>query len=430
MFGAGVNGATGGAGKSGLSGGDGGAGGLSGRLPYLDLDTASPAQQELAAKMKVLALLLQQQTGIQGLTPDGQLVGPFNIYLQNPVIGTALFNLANAVASSSLSPRTREIVTLSVGGQWGSEYELYAHKLLAGVVGVPANATESLANGQAPVGLTGNDLIAAQFVQQLVSTHRVDDATYQAAVAAFGQVGVADMVNLAGVYLGASAMLNAFEVEGPARFSAPIPPAAPSPVPGSDEHGLGGRLPLLDLDTATPAQQALATTMKALAVQLQQQTGIQTLSADGQLIGPFNVYLQNPAIGTALFNLANAVTSSSLSPKTREIVTLAVGGQWGSGYELYAHEIIAGLNGVPADAIESLASGQAPVGLTGNDLIAAQFVQQLVSTYRVDDELYHAAEAAFGQVGLADMVNLAGTYLGASVMLNAFEIPVPTDAAV
>ena len=104
---------------------------------------------------------------------------------------------------------------------------------------------------------------------------------------------------------------------------------------------------------------------------------------------------------------------------------MSVGGQWGSGYELYAHEKVAALYGVPEEAIASLAAGQAPVGLSGDDLIAAQFVQELVSTYRVNNELYHAAEAAFGQDGLVDLVNLAGTYLGASAALNVFEIPVP-----
>ena len=196
-------------------------------------------------------------------------------------------------------------------------------------------------------------------------------------------------------------------------------------MPGSDEYGLGGRLPLLDLSTATPAQLELAAQIKAVAIPTQQATGIELLSPDGKLIGPLNSYLYNPTIGGALFNVGNAFAASSLNPRVKEIVILSVGGQWGSGYELYAHEKVAALYGVPEEAIASLAAGQAPVGLSGDDLIAAQFVQELVSTYRVSNELYHAAEAAFGQDGLVDLVNLAGTYLGASAALNVFEIPVP-----
>ncbi|MGV0870613.1 PGRS repeat-containing protein [Mycolicibacterium sp. XJ879] len=427
LFGqAGSDGAAGAGATSGVDGGQGGAGGLSGRLPYLDMDSASPQQQELAEIMKILAAQYQAQTGIRFLDANGQPIGPFNPYLYNPVIGTALFDLANAIASSSLPPRIKEITTLSVGGLWGSEYELYAHKRIAELIGVPADTIESLANGQAPVGISGDELIAAQFAQELVSSHRVSDATYQAALAAFGQDGLVDMVNLIGTYLAGSAMFNAFQIQGPEQFSAPVPPEAPAPVPGSHDYGLGGRLPLLDLDTATPEQTELAAVMKELAVQYQAQTGIQFLTEDGQLIGPFNNYLYNPVVGTALFKLANAVAGSSLSPRIREVATLAVGGQWGAEYENYAHRIMASLIGLPDEAIDSLANGQSPVGLEGDELVAAQFVQELVSTYQVSDETYHAAEAAFGREGVVDLVNLVGAYLGASAMFNAFAVPAPT----
>src|SRR5699024_7931645 len=141
-------------------------------------------------------------------------------------------------------------------------------------------------------------------------------------------------------------------------------------------------------------------------------TGVEFMSPDGQLIGPFNAFLYNPAIGSALLGIDSAVSlDSSLSAPIREIVTLAAAGLWGSDYVSYAHEIRADLLGLAPETIESLANGGAPVGLTGDDLIAAQFTQELVQTHRVDDALYHAAEAAFGQEGVVDMVNLVGAYL-------------------
>ncbi|WP_164478364.1 carboxymuconolactone decarboxylase family protein [Mycolicibacterium stellerae] len=426
---AGVNGASGATAQAGKAGGVGGAGGLSGRLPYLDVGTATQAQKDLDALMKQLGLPIQAATGIQLVDAEGRVIGPLNAYLYNPVTGEAIFNVGNTFSSSTLSPRVREIVILSVGGQWGSEYELYAHAKAARLVGVPEEAITALASGQAPVGLTGDELIAAQFVQELVSTHRVSDETYAAAVAAFGQTAVVDMVNLAGTYLGVSATLNAFEAQGPESFSAPIPPAEPAPVAGTDENGLGGRLPLLDLDTATPEQLELDARIKAIAIPTQAATGIQLLDSEGRLIGPLNAYLYNPVIGGALFDVSNTFSSSTLSPRVREIVILSVGGQWGAEYEIWSHAKVATLYGIPEDAIDSLSSGQAPVGLTGDELIAAQFVQELVSTYHVSDETYHAAEAAFGQQGVVDMVNLASTYIGASALLNAFEVPVPPQAA-
>ncbi len=428
----GADGVAGASAKAGAAGGAGGDGGLGGRLPIIDLNTASPAQAQLAALMKKLGLPIQALTGIQLEDIDGRLIGPLNVWLYNTVTGKALFDVGNTFSSSTLSARVKEIVILSVGGQWGSAYELYAHIIAAQLAGVPAEAINSLATGQAPVGLSGNELIAAQFVQELVSTHWVSDSLYQAAETAFGKTGLVDLVNLAGTYLGVSATLNAFNIKGPNTAAPPVLPNPGTPViaPPDGPNGLGGRLPLLDLDTATAAQLELAAKIKAVAIPTQAATGIQLLNSEGQLIGPLNSYLYNPVIGGALFDVGNTLSSSSLSARVKEIVTLSVGGLWGSEYEVWSHAKVARLVGVPEESIVALGSGQPPVGLSGNELIAAQFVQELVSTYRISDDLYHAAEAAFGQTGLVDIVNLASTYIGASAALNAFQIPVPAEPAV
>lgn len=426
----GLEGANGAGALAGAGGGVGGDGGLGGRLPLVDLNSASPTQAALAALMKRLGLPIQEATGIQLEDVNGLLLGPLNAYLYNPVIGEAIFNIGNTFSSSLLSARVKEIVILSVGGKWGSPYELYAHELVARMVGVPEAAVVSLASGQPPVGLTGNELVAAQFVQELISTYRVSAATYQAAEAAFGQIGVVDMVNLASTYLGVSATLNAFNVRGPNTAAPAVLPTPAPATPASPDgpNGLGGRLPLLDLSTATPDQLAVAARIKALALPIQQATGIELVSPDGQLIGPLNAYLYNPVSGEAQFDVGETFSSSTLSARVKEVVILSVGGLWGSEYEVWSHTKVARLVGLPEDAIVSLGSGQTPVGLSGSELIAAQFVQELVSTYRVSDELYYAAESAFGRTALVDLVNLASTYLGASAVLNAFEIPVPQEA--
>ena len=232
-------------------------------------------------------------------------------------------------------------------------------------------------------------------------------------------------IHVAGAYLGVALLLNAFEIQAPVVVGLPGVPATPAPVvdiPADGANGLGGRLPMLDLETATPAQQALAAEMQAINAALKQQFGDLFGSVD-ELVGPLNAYLYNPTIGSAIYKLSNTLSASSLPIQIREIVILAGGGLWGSEFELYAHEKVARYFGVPEDAIASLASGEAPVGLTGNQLIAAQFVQELISTRQVSDELYHAAEAAFGQTGVVDIIHVASTYLGVSLLLNAFEVP-------
>ena len=54
-----------------------------------------------------------------------------------------------------------------------------------------------------------------RFTAELVDDRSVSDDTYQLALDAVGQTGVLDMVNLIGLYLAISALLNAFQIPAP-----------------------------------------------------------------------------------------------------------------------------------------------------------------------------------------------------------------------
>ena len=61
------------------------------------------------------------------LAANGSLLGPLNPLLFSPSLGAAQANVFRAdKAGTSLSPRVHEVVILTVGACWGSEYEVYA----------------------------------------------------------------------------------------------------------------------------------------------------------------------------------------------------------------------------------------------------------------------------------------------------------------
>lgn len=407
----GAAGATGAPSSAGASGGEGGAGGLNGRLPAFDLTTATQEQLALAAQMKYLDSIIRQQFPAIYMKYETETMGPLNAYLYNGTIGTALFNLNNVLSRSTISTRLREVAILSVGGKWASEFELHAHMIFGRAMGVPEAAIQSLARGQQPAGLSGSDLIVAQFVQELVSTYRVNDALYAEAVTALGQAGVVDIVHIAGAYIGVSMLLNAFEVQAPE--DAPGQSVLPTPgAPGSGGTG-ASRLPILDLASATAQQVALAEQIKS---------GDLYPGAD-QLAGPLNAYLYNPVIGSAVYNLNNSINSARLSASVKEVASLSVGGLWGAQFQIDTHSASARQAGVSDAAITALASGQTPVDLTGDEMIAAQFVRELVTSYRVGNDLYHTAEAALGRDGVVDLVHIASAQVGVALLINAFQIP-------
>ena len=195
-------------------------------------------------------------------------------------------------------------------------------------------------------------------------------------------------------------------------------------------ENLGGRLPLLDPKKLAPAQAKLFTVMDNTLIAWGKQSGFVVKTSDEKFIGPFNPSLYSPGITEGFSTFMDAEPKNTkLDKRTRQIVILTVGAVWNSPYELYAHSAEARKVGLPEGAIQALASGESPEGLTSNELVAHRFARQLTEQRRVDDDLYREAKQAFGEEGLVDMIYLIGIYLVTCALLNGFEIPAPISAA-
>lgn len=189
---------------------------LGGRLPLADPAGFTPEQQDLAASVRAAQLPWASSAGFEITSPDGRLIGPFNAFLHHPEIAARFLAFSAAESRyTTLGERIREIVILAVGGVWAAEYEVYAHSVLAANAGIDKAAIQALAHGEIPTSLRGDELIAAELAQQLSKNHRIDEALYRAAEAAFGRRGLFDIVALMGQYLTVSALLSLFEVPAP-----------------------------------------------------------------------------------------------------------------------------------------------------------------------------------------------------------------------
>jgi 4-carboxymuconolactone decarboxylase len=191
-----------------------------GRLPRNESIDLDDDQQAAAEEIRQRQRKWAERSGFAATDDQGGLLGPFNAFALRPGQGRG-FNgwVANDQRNSSLPAPIREVVILTVGVAWDAPYEIYAHVAVARTVGLSETVIEGLRTGSVE-GFTGAELAAHRFTAELVREHRVADATYAAAEAAFGRDGVLDMVHLIGMYLATSALLNAFEVPAPE-----IPPA-------------------------------------------------------------------------------------------------------------------------------------------------------------------------------------------------------------
>lgn len=154
---------------------------------------------------------------------DGALVGPFPPMLQFLQFGKPAWEYTRALIEQARLPKSvREVAILVTGACFNSRYELYAHEHVAESTGLSPAKIAAIAAGQRPADLSVEEAVAYDVAVTLAGGRQLAGSTYQAAIAAFGQDGIGELVYLIGGYCLVSVLLNAFDMS----------------VPGSEE-GLG-----------------------------------------------------------------------------------------------------------------------------------------------------------------------------------------------
>ena len=190
---------------------------------------------------------------------------------------------------------------------------------------------------------------------------------------------------------------------------------------------LGGRLPLYDREALEPAQKELFDWLTDNAVPWAEGAGFQAGIEAGQLIGPFNPALLNPAISKAFFDFVLVEhENTSLSERAREVIILTVGAAWQAPYELYAHRAVGRHVGLSDDEVRTLGEGGLPKNLSDTETVAHRVARALSVEHHLDEALYREAETLLGANGIMDAVILTGIYQTVSAILNAFVIPAPS----
>jgi 4-carboxymuconolactone decarboxylase len=184
------------------------------------------------------------------------------------------------------------------------------------------------------------------------------------------------------------------------------------------------RLPLIPPASLSPEQRPLYDDMrKGIESSF---TGFKAIGDDGALIGPWNPWLHFPQFGGPVWELVKALSASPKLPKTvREVAILVTGTHFHSGYELYAHILVAELRGLSDDTIATICAGQRPADLGRSEAIAYDVASALVTGRLLPKLNYEQAKAEFGEEGLAELIYLIGLYCSVSITLNGFDVPVP-----
>ena len=168
--------------------------------------------------------LYNQITETRNITPDGQIGGPFDIWLLNAEMGKRIVGIGGFFRfRTSVDRRYVELTILVTGQFWQAQFEWYAHEPMAIKAGVPREVVDAIKIGNTPVFEHEADRITFELCRELHTNHQISDTTFDSAVEEFGEQGVAELINLAGYYTMVSMTLNTFKV--------PLPPDAQYPFP-------------------------------------------------------------------------------------------------------------------------------------------------------------------------------------------------------
>jgi 4-carboxymuconolactone decarboxylase len=150
---------------------------------------------------------------------DGCLEGPFNAFLLQPRLGSALQALGSAVRyETGLDDRCREIAILVVAAHWRSAFEWYAHEAVARAAGLTDADLTAITDGDYGT-LIDREAVVARTTAALAARGDLDAAEYDEAIGQLGPNGLFELLTLVGYYATLALQLRVFRVQPPPGFN-------------------------------------------------------------------------------------------------------------------------------------------------------------------------------------------------------------------
>lgn len=167
---------------------------------------------------EIAKLIGHSQGQVNMMDEQGALLGPFPAMLQYPQFGIpALTFLRSLDHHATLPKAVREVAILTVAGQLGSRFELYAHEIMAEAFGISPMDIAALSAAGTPGHVSEQESIAHSIASALVRGYIVPDSTHNLAVKLLGKEGTAELYFLVGGYCFIAMILNGFDISAPGR---------------------------------------------------------------------------------------------------------------------------------------------------------------------------------------------------------------------
>jgi 4-carboxymuconolactone decarboxylase len=149
--------------------------------------------------------------------------GPFVPLIRSPEVMLRAKAMGDYLRfKSKLEPRLSEMIILITAREWTQQYEWVAHYDIAMKAGLRPEIADAIADARRPVGMADDEEAAYDVSIEIQRLRRVSDATWNRAVAKFGEQGVIDLLGINGYYTFLAMTLNAARTALPASVAEPL----------------------------------------------------------------------------------------------------------------------------------------------------------------------------------------------------------------
>jgi len=343
------------------------------------------------------------------------------------------FHSRGQADESPLPVRARAFVSLVGSRALDATYEFAAWIDTMREAGIRLETIDAIREGKNPP-LDAEEALIAKICGALVSgDHRIDAATFDAALARFGQQQLVDLVSTLGYFAMIALPLNAFEIAMTPKQIALRKPFTPLTVNGSPWK-LGSETaralpPIGGGNTASPRVPLLAG-HDDVAPEHQHFLD-RVVRSRGWVSPAFAVLMHSADAAERIAHVgSHLLYEAALPPAVRALVLLAGAREFDCAYTWRAAIDAAVAADIDSTVIHAIEHGKSPAGIDPAAQAVLDFCRQLMrGNHHVDDAIYEAMTRHHGVPVAVLSAAMLGYVVMMSMIANAFNLATDGTAA-
>ncbi len=162
-------------------------------------------KEELAPEHQNVYDAIAQSRGVVG--------GPWLALLHSPELAARTAHLGSYIRfESSLDHKVIEFTALVSARELECKHEWAAHIMHGQKAGIPMETIRAVYQKKGAESFSSEDAQIVSFVREMIHSHRVNEATFQAIYGRFGEKGMVELTATIGYYAMLACTLNTFDV--------------------------------------------------------------------------------------------------------------------------------------------------------------------------------------------------------------------------